>query len=495
MALKQYTVKAGDTASQIAKNYGVDLNAVSGYKSGDANKIGVGEVLSINTPDTPPANRINAADLGGTPLVAPPTVPSTGAVTLQSLAESTKGKIDALTPDITADETSIRSAYDKLGKKSSERAAAYANEVVDGYGVTVNQASKELQDINNKIKQKELAHRRKIERIQEENPTGQLSEGQRLAIEKADREWAREAADLSLVAEVKMGNYEGAKAVIDDRITAETEDLTTRLAGLEFFYSKNYNRLTDLQKTQLQQETDIVKQNLADKKELLAQIGDLQIEAARNGAGADTISRIGRAETQQEAITAAGSYIGLLDRQREARLSGGGSGGSYDFSKTQVAKGAAAAGVSLEEFQSYDSDTQNFFINSINDAQSAIDDEFKNGATIEEIQSGIAAAGLPQGAIDYLNNYAQQQYDSNYRQLTPEEQYSDIVGALTSYKDQGYSRDEAYDAEYAFQTTDEKGKDLGLPKSQLKKIESNIKDAQVEVYGQTFWQWLWPGGR
>lgn len=495
MALKQYTVKAGDTGSQIAKNYGVDLSAISGYKSGDINKIGVGEVLSINTPDTPPANRMNAADLGGTPLVAPPTVPSTGQVTLQSLAESTKNKIDALSPDITKDEADIRSAYDKLGKKSTERAAAYANEVVDGYGVTVNQASKELQYINNKIKQKELAHRRKIESIQGNNPTGQLSEGQRLAIEKADREWAREAADLSLIVEVKMGNYEGAKSVIDDRITAETEDLITRLAGLEFFYSKNYNRLTDLQKTQLQQETDIVKQNLADKKKLLAEIGDLQIEAARNGAGSDTITRIGRAETQQEAIQAAGSYIGLLDRQREARLSGGGSGGSYDFSDTQVAKGAAAAGVSLEEFKGYDDDTKNFFINSVNDAEKMIDEEFGNGASIEDVQSAIGRAGLSQGAIDYLNNYAQTQWDSNFRQLTPEEQYSDIVSALTSYRDQGYSRDEAYDAEYQFQTTDDKGNDLGLPKSQLKKIESNIKDAQVEVYGQTFWQWLWPGGR
>lgn len=43
----QYTVKPGDTLSGIAKAQGVDMSAISGYKSGDPNKIGVGETLTI----------------------------------------------------------------------------------------------------------------------------------------------------------------------------------------------------------------------------------------------------------------------------------------------------------------------------------------------------------------------------------------------------------------------------------------------------------------
>lgn len=454
------------------------------------------ETLARAKSMTQPVNRINAQDLGQPALTPPPNVPATGDVSLQSLAESTTAKIETLTPKVEADETAIRGIYDKLGQQASKRADAYANEAT-AFG-TVNQTQKELTDITNKIRQKEVAHRRKIERIQENNPTGQLSDGQRLAIEKADREWAREAADLSLIAEVKLGNYEGAKGIIDDKITAETEDLTTRLAGLEFFYSKNESKLSDLQKTQLAQETDIVKTQLEEKTTMLKEVGAIQMEAAANGASSEVITRIGRAESTTEAINAAGKYIGLLDRQREVRLSGGGSGGggsTVDFSDTQLAKGATAAGMSLAEFEQLDTDTQNFYINGISDAQKAVDEEFQAGSSLEDIQAGIAGSGLPQAAIDELNSYASEIYENNYRVLTPEEQYADISSALTDYRDQGYSRDEAYDAEIAFQTTDEKGNDLGLPKSQKNKIEGQVKDALVEVYGQTFWQWLWPGGR
>lgn len=47
--MQQYTTKQGDTLSQIAQKYGVPVSAISGYKSGDPNKIGVGENLSIKS--------------------------------------------------------------------------------------------------------------------------------------------------------------------------------------------------------------------------------------------------------------------------------------------------------------------------------------------------------------------------------------------------------------------------------------------------------------
>lgn len=50
MSSTTYTVKSGDTLSGIAKNYGVGLDSISGYKSGDPNKIGVGETLTIGAP-------------------------------------------------------------------------------------------------------------------------------------------------------------------------------------------------------------------------------------------------------------------------------------------------------------------------------------------------------------------------------------------------------------------------------------------------------------
>lgn len=370
MPLKTHTVKAGDTVGQIAENYGVDISAVTGYKSGDANKIGVGENLSINTPDAPPVNRINAADLGQSPLVPPPTSVPTGAVSLQSLAEGTKTKIEGLQTEVDTDEKEIRSQYTKLGQQASKRAEAYKSEET-AFG-TVNETSKELTDINNRIRQKETAYNRKIERIQSENPTGQLSEGQKIAIEKADREWAREAADLSIIAEVKLGNYDGAKGIIDDKIDAETEDLTTQLKGLEFFYSKNYNRLTEAQRTQIQQDTNIVKDQLTEKRDRLKEIGAIQLDAANNGASADVIMSIGKSEDIEGAIVAAGQY---LDTRKPGDSGPGGQDGIIDI-QPEDERTLTGAGFTTEDITDIQKGVRDFGVEAVianltNEAQKA----------------------------------------------------------------------------------------------------------------------------
>ena len=97
MASKTYTVKSGDTLSGIAKNYGVNLSDISGYKSGDPNKIGVGEVLSIGGGDTTPTTKTTADQyagavkdaLGGT------STGSTGTKTTDDYLTTLTGKIDS----------------------------------------------------------------------------------------------------------------------------------------------------------------------------------------------------------------------------------------------------------------------------------------------------------------------------------------------------------------------------------------------------------------
>lgn len=70
MAKQTYTVKSGDTLGALAKQYKVGLDNISGYKSGDPNKIGVGEVLTIDgssdgSTDTTGGNK-EATDYAGT---------------------------------------------------------------------------------------------------------------------------------------------------------------------------------------------------------------------------------------------------------------------------------------------------------------------------------------------------------------------------------------------------------------------------------------------
>lgn len=49
--MKTYTTKKGDTLSGVAQMLGVAQGDISGYKSGDPNKIQIGEVLNIKTPE------------------------------------------------------------------------------------------------------------------------------------------------------------------------------------------------------------------------------------------------------------------------------------------------------------------------------------------------------------------------------------------------------------------------------------------------------------
>jgi hypothetical protein len=238
----------------------------------------------------------------------------------------------------------------------------------------------------------------------------------------------------------------------------------------------------------------MVENELADKKSLLTQLGAIQLEAAQNGAPTSVITAIGKAQDVTGAIGAAGKFIGLYDRMKADSSMSGGSG-AITFSDTQLANGAANAGVPLSTFTTYDKDTQNFFINGdINGTKAEIDKAFKEGNSLEEIKASIQGSGAPAAGQQLLLQYADQ-VGEDYRVPTQEEIDAEIESTLTSLKDQQYTRSEAHDAVLSAFTTDEDGKDLGLPSSQKSKLDNAIKDALVKVYGRTFWQSVLPGGR
>lgn len=317
MAEQTYTVKAGDTLSRIASQYGVGINNVSGYASGDPNKIGVGEVLKIGTRDIPPANTVNAQNLGGTPLKTAPTAPVTG---YDALIASSDAVVKNLEGKVATDATAIQGKYDKLGDVAKSRAEGYADEgVYDKKAVY----QREL----NTIKQKELAYLARVDKLRNNNPTGALEEGQNIEIDRVTKDWAIEKAALSISAAFAQDDYTLAKSIVDDRITAETEGLNAELKGLEFFYTQNYNQLSDEKKNILQFQMQQISDEKAEKEALLSRIGEIQLEAASNGAPSSVITAIGRAEDSTSAITSAGNYIGLLERQKEQRIASEGSGG------------------------------------------------------------------------------------------------------------------------------------------------------------------------
>lgn len=311
-----YTVKEGDTLSKVASQYGVNVTDISGYASGNPDLIRPGEVLSVKTRTQAPANTVNANDLNTKPYSVPPVQPLTG---FDGLIKSSEAAITDLSGAVDTGKADIQKKYDRLGQLPSERADSYKDT-----GVYDKQAA--YSKAVNTINQKELAYQTQVDKIRNSNPTGQLEDGQQIQIDKLTKDWAITKAAMSISAAFLKDDYELAKTIVDDRIDAETEGLKNELAGIEFFYTQNYNELSDERKNLLEFQMNQIAEEKADTEQRLQEIGALQLAAAENGAPTSVITAIGKANDLTGAITAAGSWI---DQTIDRGGSGGGSGGGF----------------------------------------------------------------------------------------------------------------------------------------------------------------------
>ncbi len=356
MAEQLYTVKAGDTLSKVASQYGVNVSDISGYASGDPNKIGVGENLKVMTRDIAPVNTVAATDLGQKSYVTPPVTPTTG---YAGLIASTNAAITNLQPDVDQGKADIKTKYDRLGALPGEKADAYKDEKVY-----------EKQGIYNKmvntINQKELGYQTRVDKIRNDNPTGQLTEGQSIAIDKLSKDWAIEKAALSISAAFAKDDYTLAKTIVDDRIAAETEGLTNELEGLKYFYTENAGNLSDEKKNLLQYQIKTIEDEKAEKERVLSEIGAIQLAAAENGAPADVVMAIGKASDLTSAITGAGSWI---DQTIDRDGSGSGSGGGMIDLAPEDERTLVGAGYSTQDIADIKKAVANFGFQAVLDAE------------------------------------------------------------------------------------------------------------------------------
>lgn len=469
MFAQTYTVKQGDTLSQIASRYGVPMSSITGYRSGNANQIGVGEVLNIGSSSLPPANTINAGNLNSTPYTAPPTRTSTGYYGLNGLIKNTQDTINGLTPKVDQGQKDFQNTIDSLAGQGKHRVDLYESQ-------GVNAARKELTDIQNTMRAREQSYIAKVDRIRSNNPTGAFASGQEIQIDQATKDHAIERSADAITAEFKLGNYTNAKALVDQLVDAETEDLKTKLEGQKYFLEKNYSQLSDAQKTLLQQQTTETERQYNETKANRNDIASIALKAAQAGATGDDIAKIFKSADIQSATQTAAPFLS-------------GSSGNGNFTNTQINSGAALAGIGIDVFKGFDANTKNFFINGdINGTKKTIDDAFtKEGASLDEVNAEINGMGLPAAGAKYLTDYAASIAKKNAAP-TPQETTQTLVTSLKDLQTSGYTRNEAYDAVVSELT------DAGKTKL-AKTMESSIQDALVTVFGRTFWQRLVPGGR
>lgn len=109
-----YTVVAGDTLSAIAKKLGVPMSSITGYKSGDPNKIGIGEVLTVGGTTAPITPQMSTIGQPGAPAVVPQPAP---APIVPTQAEQTLMTQFGATAEQIKDPTFIQSKIDEVSQQ------------------------------------------------------------------------------------------------------------------------------------------------------------------------------------------------------------------------------------------------------------------------------------------------------------------------------------------------------------------------------------------
>lgn len=368
--------------------------------------------LSAFTP-TQKAAYDNAAELAGTPppIAALPAVNSMPATSLgqnnttyssyfptsttsAGLAETAAASKDAYLSTVAkqADEqkttqdtqlTQAKSLFERLGLQSTKQADAYESSGLNASKVELDSLASQIETVGRSFD-------KRIETLQTTNPEGALASGVSNDVARLQREKAATLADYAIVLNAKTRNFDTAKSVIDQKVAAETDDLKTQLDGLQFFYTQNENKLSDNQKTLLNDKIDAASKEYDAAKELRTTIGDVQLAAAKNGAPVSVVQAIGKADSNEGAITAAAGYL-------KAPTSDGGT-----FSPTQTNTGAANAGVPISQFNTLTPDDKNYFINGYGGFTAALKQVQSGSATNEELKAAIDEAPISYAAKNIL---------------------------------------------------------------------------------------------
>lgn len=260
---------------------------------------------------TTPVNTMPGAAVGTNPTTYATYFPTSTAHT--GLAETatasrdaylanTAKEADQLTETQSTDKSSIQALLAKLGMASTKKTNLYESS-------GLNDQQKDIDTITSEMESTGRSFDKQIETIRNTNPEGKLVSGVDVDVNNLTRQKAATLADQAIVLNAKTRNFTTAKSIIDTKVDAETDDLKTQLTGLQYFYDQNAGTLTKDQATLLQQKINEAQDEYDEAKTTRTNIGNIQLEAAKNGAPVSIVKAIGAASDITGATSAAGSYL------------------------------------------------------------------------------------------------------------------------------------------------------------------------------------------
>lgn len=287
MATSSYTVKAGDSLSTIAQNYGVKISDISGYSSGNANLIRTGENLTIRTggmnPSLPQNNGMTTSGDITRGTNAPEPTNFVQSKAGSSLSEKVSSVANStLTGNKLALDNLLKDREDLTAKeiaaKTKEQTALKGN--LNAL-LTNDDAERAFNDSMKKfhIEQNITALKgiqEKIVNAQEALQMGLIYEGDRPARERLIQ---GRSASLQKQGLATIGALQGSAAVIQGNIdlgmsyaqqvvSAINQDNTRSLSALQTLLNLNNSELVDLKSDEKAQVTERIK-GIRDEMDLL----------------------------------------------------------------------------------------------------------------------------------------------------------------------------------------------------------------------------------
>lgn len=338
------------------------------------------QLARIDSQQAPkPVNSIPAAELGkntktySTYFPAPTAsagLAETATASKDAYLSSIAGETDTLVADQAAGKGAIQGLLGRLGMSAGKKADLYESS-------GLNSDRKAIDELTSQMEATGRNFDKQIETIQNTNPEGKLVSGVNIDINNLTRQKAATLADQAIVLNARTRNYDTAKSIIDTKADAETEDLRTQLQGLQFFYSENAQNLDTNKRTLLQEQIDAANREYQTAHDLRTQIGQVQLQAASNGAPVSVVSAIGRSGDWEGALRAAGGYL-KAPKQAAAGMS------YYKDDETRLIMRSGLSGASQS--------TKNAFLASPADFQDAFirNGSGSAGASAENINHSLA---------------------------------------------------------------------------------------------------------
>lgn len=315
--------KKVDSLYEQGKKLGIAINAEYARR-GQRFDPATGRAVSVlGTPRIP--QTITSADLAPTPTISPvvvaPTTQSAGMMeSISTINDENLKKADEFAKAVLPTNNTLKTETDNARLTLKERLLGRKTETGlqnEKYAQEVDPSRRQLDDINQQIRERSLSYRRRIENVQDKG-IGGLVGGTNAEVDRLNQKGARELADLSITQQALQGKYDSAKDIADRAIQAELEQESNEIEGLKFWYEENKEQLNDEEDKRFTLMVNERERLLNTEEATKKTISDLAIQAGGFGAPASTVQKALRAKTLDEAVGYLGSY--LQDPEKINRL-------------------------------------------------------------------------------------------------------------------------------------------------------------------------------